>query len=217
MVIQSWSRLIRLPNLFILAISQWTVYFFMLRPFVQAYEQSFELMDFNLLVTVSICVAASGYVINNIYDRFIDRHQIDLRIIPDVFSLRFSWILYLFLVLSGFAISYYLSWKTGRNASLILYPIAIILLWAYSAVFKCTPVIGNLLVSCFTSFGILIIPYAFQTALHEMRLDAAEIWLHLVYKLTMLSLFAFVLNFIRELIKDMINLKIASARLCISV
>ncbi len=214
MVIQSWSRLVRFPNLFLLALVQWTVYSFMIRPYADVYESAFGFSDFCILVFISSCVAASGFVLNNILDRFIDHHHAELRIIPQVFTLRFSWMLYFALVLSGFVMAFYLSQKTGRMGSLYMYPIAVILLWSYSAVLKCTPVLGNIFVSLFTSFGILIVPYAFGSMFRELRSQDPEIWLFMIYKLIMLTLFAFVLNLIRELIKDMQDLSQDQAENC---
>ncbi len=202
MVIHAWSRMLRLPNLIMIIFIQLIIYAYFIHPYFLSEELALSKFQCMLTLFTLLCIAASGYVLNNIYDIDIDSLDETKRIIPNYFSLRFSWIFYSALVIIGFLCAIYLSYSSGFFKSFIIYPIAILSLWLYSFKLKCFPLIGNLLVSILTGSVIAIIPYVFWDNLQELRLSDYNSWAELMYRFIMLFIFAILSNLAREIIKD---------------
>ncbi|HEX5626010.1 MAG TPA: UbiA family prenyltransferase, partial [Saprospiraceae bacterium] len=202
MVIRAWMRMLRLPNLALIACTQWLVYLAIMQP-VLAEDAGASTLSFWTLVIATLLVCASGNVINNIFDRDLDAADPRLALIPVHFSLRQSWWLYGLLVVLGAAWTGWIAWSNGYVHSWWLYPAACGLLFSYSAKLKCTPLAGNLLVAAMTMAVIGIIPYAYWDPLEALRQNDPSYWATLIYKLIMLFLFAGVTNLAREVIKDL--------------
>lgn len=203
MVIQAWIRLLRLPNLLILALSQFLVYRFLIIPFFEPDELALNFNLFLLLILSFVLVCASGNVINAIYDRNLDAIQESYFIIPKYFSLKFCWMLYFGFIGVGGILSLYLAITTQQTLLWWIYPISIFLLWIYSYKLKCFPVLGNLVVAAFTGLAILFIPFAFRENLAELRVLDYTLWAQLMYRFIMLGVFAILCNLCRELCKDL--------------
>ena len=129
MVIKAWNRLLRLPNLFILALSQFLVFRFLILPFFDSDELTLNFNQFLLLILGFTMVCASGNVINAIYDRHLDATQESHFIIPKYFSLQFCWMLYISLIGVGAAISFYLAKTSHQTLLWWIYPLSVFLLW----------------------------------------------------------------------------------------
>ena len=67
-------RLIRLPNLIIVAVTQGLIYYQLLHKTFRNYSLTgtFNSFEFVLFVIATILITASGYIINDIYDKEID-------------------------------------------------------------------------------------------------------------------------------------------------
>ncbi|MBK6544201.1 MAG: UbiA family prenyltransferase [Saprospiraceae bacterium] len=216
MVIKAWIRMLRIPNLGILAFTQFLIYFKLINFYFPGEELNLNLRQFSLLVIAFACVTCSGYIINNIYDRQLDsRHELT-SLIPKYFSLPFSWSLYSFFTFTGFAISCYLSFKTGFHYSILIYPFVAFGLWYYALKLKCSPLLGNILISIFTGLSIAIIPYAFWDSIYALRLLDYVQWSQLMYHFIMLIILAFLSNLAREIIKDIEDEEGDKAEACLS-
>lgn len=214
MVVSAWMRLLRIPNLIFIAVCQILVYLKLLRPYVAHEDPTFNDIEFLGLVLTTLILAASAYLVNNILDRKIDANYPEYKIIPEVFSLRFCWILYMILIISGALPAFYLSSQGGQYASFIYYPIAVISLLVYSTSLKCTPILGNLFVALFTALFILVIPLAFYEDLVLLRqLDFVQ-WKEIMFVIFLMSSFSFITNFIRELVKDMEDMQADATEKC---
>ncbi|NJN35353.1 MAG: UbiA family prenyltransferase, partial [Saprospiraceae bacterium] len=157
-------RLIRLPNLLIVALTQYLLQYIILVPELSRLGQPPVLprFEFFLLVFSTVLIAASGYIINDIEDIEIDRinkpeHK---RIVGRVYPLNMSWLFYWTLVVLGFGISLYLALFINDFVQLAIYPVAVALLWAYSRWFKQQFLVGNLVVSAFCGFVAWVVFYA---------------------------------------------------------
>jgi len=203
MVIKAWNRLLRLPNLFILAWSQFLVFRCLIYPFFEPDELTLNFNQFLLLILAFTMVCASGNVINAIYDRHLDAHEESHFIIPKYFSLQFCWMLYISLIGVGAAISFYLALTSNQTLLWWIYPLSVFLLWIYSYKLKCFPVMGNLIVAAFTGLALLFIPFAFRENLSQLRVLDYSLWAQLNYRFLMLGIFAMLCNLCRELIKDL--------------
>lgn len=207
-------KFLRIPNLLILIITQWLVYSFFFKPFLEFNPHTLSSLHLILLSVTTALVASAGYVINNIRDFKLDATQKHKSFIPTPIKLHWAWRIYWLLVLTGALLSVFIANYADRNEALIWYPLATILLAWYSYQLKCSPLLGNVLVACFTSGVILLIPYAYWSEFIELRNGDPLLWNRLFYSLILLSLFAFNINFVREIIKDIQDSSADAAAQC---
>jgi 4-hydroxybenzoate polyprenyltransferase len=180
--IVSFLRLTRVWNLVILALAQ---YFTAIMLIDRA--NVFDVRFF-LLVASTGFIAAAGYIINDYYDIKIDLiNKPERVVIGKGITRRYAIMYHTLLSFAGIAIGTYLSWKIG-----ILNFGAAFLLWWYSNSLKRQPLVGNLVVSLLTALAIVIVDSLYKTGNTLIFIYAA---------------FAFFITLIREVIKDMEDLK----------
>jgi len=149
---------------------------------------------FICLTLITILLAAGGYVINDYYDRDIDKINKPHRLIAgQLWSLKKVKTIYAILVGSGFILSCWLGWRIGLLNHLFIYPIAVLGLWYYSYGLKCKPIIGNVWVSLFCA-GVVII-----VVLPDIIFDGTQ---HIRKELWFFLAFAFLTTWYREVVKD---------------
>jgi 4-hydroxybenzoate polyprenyltransferase len=205
----NFLRLVRFPNLFIVALTQYLLQYLILKPALAKIGISPFLPDFQfiLLVLSTVLIAAGGYIINDIEDVEIDKLNKPLKkqIVERIYPLSMSWFFYAFLSILGFFISLYLAFYIHDFVQLLIYPLAIGLLWAYSKWFKRQPLSGNLVVSFFCAFVAFVVYYA-QNLYKPSALDiengyqdfqAETQFIFIIY-----AILAFISTLFREIIKD---------------
>lgn len=185
--VTGFFRLIRWPNLLMLALTQYLVRLSLISPEVPWQE---GLTEGTLLriVLATACIAAAGYIINDYYDVKIDLINKPERVVIGRYIKR-RWAMGINLVLNGLGI------LLGLTVSLrvaALNAAAVFLLWFYSNHLKRRPFWGNLMVSLLTALALVVL--AVQYRRHE----------EVVY---LYALFSFCLSLVREIIKDMEDVK----------
>ena len=142
-----------------------------------------------LLLSVStILIAAAGYIINDYYDVKIDLiNKPDRVVIGKGITRRFAILFHTALSFSGIGMGWLLNWKIG-----VVNFLSVFLLWLYSNYLKRLPFVGNFVVSLLTGLSIAIINLLY----------GVNNQLVIIY-----SLFAFFMTLIREIIKDIEDLK----------
>jgi 4-hydroxybenzoate polyprenyltransferase len=180
--IVSFIRLTRVWNLVILAMSQYFTAAMLLSP-----ANVFDLRLF-LLVTSTCLIAAAGYIINDYYDIKIDLvNKPERVVIGQGITRRYAILLHTVLSLTGVAMGFLLDWRIG-----VINFISAFLLWWYSNDLKRQPFIGNLVVALLTGLSIVIVDAMYRTGN----------LLIFIY-----GTFAFFMTLVREVIKDMEDLK----------
>jgi len=167
---------------------------------------------FVLLMLSVLLIAASGNIINDYFDVKADRINKPNRLIIDKYIKR-RWAIFLNWTFNGIGvlISLYLSWKLSNIWIFIIAFASINLLYFYSAVYKRKFLSGNMIVALLTSIvPFYVFIYAafsdFNAASPFGNQDDIFIWETLVVIGTY-CLFAFLINFIREIVKDMADVK----------
>jgi 4-hydroxybenzoate polyprenyltransferase len=141
-----------------------------------------------LLSASTVMIAAAGYIINDYYDVKIDLiNKPDRVVIGKGITRRFAILFHTMLSAGGVGIGLMLGWKVG-----VINFFSATLLWWYSNSLKRLPFVGNFSVALLTGLSIVIVNVLY----HVNRVEV------IIY-----SLFAFFLTLIRELIKDMEDLK----------
>lgn len=189
-------KVLRPLNLFIVAFTQAILFYLIYAPSIKQAVLSFN--EFWLLVLCTVIIAAAGYLINDIYD-----HSADIVNKPDktwvgvTISYAHAWNYYLALIILGFIIATYLAWQTHNIPLLSLYPLACTALWLYAKKFKRSGFAGNLIVALMTSFVCVILIIAERKVIFQPEN-------HKVLSLFIgFSWFSFLVNMIREWVKDM--------------
>ena len=206
-------RLIRFPNLIIVALTQYLLQYYILLPKLKKVNLMPLLPDFEffLLVFSTILIAAGGYIINDIEDVDIDRlnKPEKKQIVGRIYPLSISWKMYLFSIILGFMISIYLAFFIHNLVQLLIYPASVGMLYAYSKWWKRQPLIGNLVVSFFCAFVAWIVFYAekinfisekLQNVIASGTLQEGYDFLKLTF--VGYAIFAFISTLFRETIKD---------------
>ncbi len=210
-IIFSYAKLFRLPNLLMIALAQYLVQDTIIRPIlIQSHiTPSASFTDFFLLVLSTLFIAAGGYVINDYFDKEIDSVNT-----PEKSSLAISQHvkrnLFYTLSICGVVIGLYLTYvKEMRQIALINF-LSVGLLYFYSASYKKMPLVGNIVVSFLTALAVFLpvfSDYELYYTLRDIKLktETDQMYnLKIIIALAMAyAIFAFMLSFIREIIKDM--------------
>ena len=205
----NFLRLIRFPNLFIVALTQYLLQYLILLPALSKIHISPYLphFPFFLLVLSTVLIAAGGYIINDIEDVDIDKLNKPLKkqIVGRVYPLSIAWFFYAFFSVVGFIISLYLAFYIHDFLQLVIYPLAVALLWAYSKWLKRLPLIGNLVVSFFCAFVAWVIFYAqslYVPSATEIEQGYYGFQLDILFIFIIYAVLAFISTLLREIIKD---------------
>ena len=192
-------NLIRWPNLLIIILVQCLVKYTLLIP-SEAYI-TLNWFGFSLLVLSTICIAAAGYVINDIYDVETDSINKPNKVIVGK-TVRIIRANYIFITLNiiGVLIGFYLSHLVGRSNLFSLFVVISILLYVYASYLKQTILIGNIVVSLLVSFSLIIV--GIFELLPVLDSQNQVIQLHWFKIILAYALFAFIINLIREMVKD---------------
>jgi 4-hydroxybenzoate polyprenyltransferase len=181
--LQPLLRIARFWNLLIIAVAQYFTVAFLVDPNL--------VLDWHLLALSSstMILAAAGYIINDYYDVKIDLINKPERVVVGRgVSRRHAILLHSGLSSVGILLGLVLNWKIGA-----INFFSVFMLWLYSNLLKRLPFVGNFVVAFLTAGSIalpwLLYPFAAKTNI-------------LIY-----TLFAFVTTLVREIIKDMEDLK----------
>jgi len=207
-LLAAFLKLVRLPNLFFIVLTQFLFYDCILVPLLRSANAVAQIdqVQFILLSLASILIAAAGYIINDYFDVNIDQVNKPKKNVVDLIVSR-RWAILWHFVLSGIGVllSLYISWKTGLWYIVLANFACAFLLFGYSISLKQKLLSGNILISVLTSWVILIL------CLSEFRLSqggpADGSWLVAENKIMRLGFlyagFAFITSLIREAVKDM--------------
>ncbi|RIW17126.1 prenyltransferase [Algoriphagus lacus] len=180
--IRGLFRISRPVNLLMVAFAQLMTAYFLVETTAQGLPvfQDFRLY---LIVFSTVLITAAGYMINDYYDVKIDYVNRPNEVVVGK-GIKRRVVLFLHSLINFTAIG--LGYLVSPRIALVNFSAAF-LLWLYSNRLKREPFIGNLTVAFLTGFSVYLIGYFYQKS--EL--------LVLTY-----AIFAFFLNLIREIIKD---------------
>ena len=178
----SLLKLTRVGNLLLIALTQYFTAGFLIG--------MHTLNDVRLLLlsVSTISIAAGGYIINDYYDVKIDYINKPNRVvIGKNITRRYAILFHVLLSTIGVVLGIYLSLGIG-----IVNAVSVFLLWLYSNNLKRLPFIGNVTVAFLTGLAVIVVDLFYRT----------NNSLVVIY-----ALFAFFITLVREVIKDMEDLK----------
>lgn len=195
-------KLIRFPNLLIVAFTQFLLQYIVIAPSFKAagIDPALDNIHFFLLVLATVAITISGYIINDILDYELDLiNKPEKVIINKYISTKKAFRIYHLNNLVGFIISLYLAIHIQNIPLVSIYPVAISLLFLYSKYLKQKAFWGNFVVALFCAFVAGIVLFAerkgfFQLSGEEFR------WVKIIF--IAYFIFAFLSTLYREIIKD---------------
>jgi 4-hydroxybenzoate polyprenyltransferase len=203
-------RLIRLPNLLMMAFTMVLMRYCIVQPFALSIKTSlaFPLSHFILLVFSVGLIAAAGYIINDYFDVQTDQiNRPDSVVIGKYISAKSAYNVYIILNTIALGITLYLSIYLKMVKLFAIFPLTMGILWFYSTTYKKQLLVGNILIAAITAGVPFLVPlfeippiyhhYSTIFINYKLTLNVVFVWT------AMFSFFAFMVNLIRELVKDL--------------
>lgn len=213
----SFFRLIRLPNLLIVALVQCLLYFRLLLPAFQQNDIAPRLntTEFICLVLATVFTTACGYILNDLYDGEMDMlNRKDKVVINVAISAQIGTWLYAILGFAGLMLSLYLAFRIGQIYMASLYLLSFALLFFYTVSLKKLPLAGNLLVAFFCLGVAALVWLAEAPGWWELKTKAPQSALALQSIFNWYFSFAFFSTFFREIVKDLEDKEGDAAEAC---
>lgn len=226
----SWLKLIRWQNLLIVFATQLLAWACVILP-VQHYSEQQLLLNvpnFLLLSLSTVLITAAGYIINDYFDIKIDIiNKPDKVILEKTIPLRQAIIMHTVLNVIGIVMalivaSGVLATRTGSYRWIILQLFCTLLLWLYSTSLKRQFMTGNIAVALLTALTIIAL-ILFEPALHTYIIKNPFIETSTgkipnpVWTLAVYAYFAFMLTWMREIVKDMEDFKGDAQEGCVTM
>lgn len=151
-----------------------------------------------LLVQTTVFLAAAGNVINDFFDVKADVINKPNQVIVGKYISK-KQTLFIYFLLNGFGVfsGIILAYLTHKMTYGLLFIVISALLYLYSKSLKKIALLGNFIISCFIALSILLIlifpPFEYLETSRTI--------------LMLYAMFAFLLNFIREIVKDIEDIK----------
>ncbi|MBV6646959.1 MAG: geranylgeranylglycerol-phosphate geranylgeranyltransferase [Cyclobacteriaceae bacterium] len=183
----------RVPNLIVIALAQ-----ILAARFLIVEPISFFDIRFLALVVSTTMVAAGGYIINDYYDQKIDMVNRPDKVVVGVgLKRRMALFSHFSLTIGAILVGLYSSWVVA-----VIHTFSVFCLWYYSNHLRRLPFLGNLVIASMTGLTLVLI------SIYTQRNQDL---------ITIYAFFAFLIMLIREVIKDIEDVKGEAAFGCITI
>lgn len=201
-LIGAFFKLVRVPNLFFMALTQLLFQFCIYYSLYRGEIPEKDMTTFILLVFASLFIAAAGYIINDYFDINIDEVNKPGKMVVDkLIHRRWAIAWHFMLSLSGIIITALALPLLQKWYLILANLLCVVLLWFYSTTFKKSLLTGNIVISLLTAWTILIIFFS-KFNLSD-AFGSGNTINHKFFRLAILYAgFAFIISLIREAIKD---------------
>ncbi len=195
----NFFKLIRATNLLFIALTMFLIKYGLFEPFGVAI--TLNLFGFSMLVLAVVCVAASGYVINDIFDVAADVENKPKRtIINHHISEKAAYRWFFALNIIGVGLGFYLSNLIGKPGFSAFFIFGSAILYLYNSQFQQSILVGNILVSLIV--GLIPIGVGLYDLLPTITPQNQQTQSTIFSILIDYSIFAFLINLLREIVKD---------------
>lgn len=169
-------------------------------------------IDFFILVISLVFVGSGGYIINDYFDTKVDRkNERQQNMVGKTIKRRVAMVLHIVVSTVGVILGCYVAYRVGAYWLALVNMFYATILWFYSTNFKHQPVIGNLLISILTAcVPLVVIAFELPPIIQGDYSKAVANWPLLglaVFYTAGFAVFSFLTNLIREIVKDMEDIK----------
>jgi 4-hydroxybenzoate polyprenyltransferase len=162
--------------------------------------------QYALLIAATVLIAAGGYVINDIFDQETDLENHSKKtIIGNSISESKAYIIYASLTISGVLCGFILANSVEKSNFAVIFVLIATLLYFYASTLKQIAVVGNIIVAALLAFSVIIIGI-FDIVPNTFDFNQKQMMLAFVI-LFDYAKFAFIINLVREIIKDIEDIK----------
>jgi 4-hydroxybenzoate polyprenyltransferase len=193
--------MLRLPNLLIIALTFFFLRYLVFIPVYLKYSVSPCMggPEYSLLIIATMLIAAAGYIANDYFDVFTDRinkprkQYIGILIKP---GSAFTSAVMLSILAVAIAAWLSLSKQSWLMPGMLI--VALMVVWWYASMLKRSLLWGNIAVSCMSA-GTIVMAWVAEMEYSILPAEASA----LISKVIMaVSIFAFLLSLLREIVKD---------------
>lgn len=196
----AYLRIIRPLNLLLIILVQVIIKYGLL----EAHDLPLALdnFTFGLLVFATVCIAAAGNVVNDIFDVNVDRiNKPNKMVIGRLISERAAYNYYMVLSVLGVAAGFYLSNLISHPGLAAIFIVISALLYLYATHVKAMLLVGNILVSLLVALSLIVLILfdiypAIDGPVSEFQHRSSQ-------TILLYAGFAFFINLIREIVKDL--------------
>lgn len=182
-----------------IALVQFLIKYALLIPF--GIDITLNWFGFSLLVLATLSIAAAGNIINDIYDVETDLiNKPNKVIVGKSISEKTAYTLFIVFNVIGVLAGFYLSHLVGRSGFFALFVIISALLYIYASYLKQMMLIGNLVISVLVAMSLILVGlFELLPAITTQNQETQLTFFKIIFDY---AVFAFLLNLVRELIKD---------------
>ena len=199
MQLKDYLIFFRVKNLLMIVLIQLFIKYILFNKF--NLTLSLDNFQFSILVLSTVLIALAGYIINDLNDIKADKINKPQKVFAGkLLSVQKADTLFLIFNFIGLALGYYLSYSIDKISFFAIYIIASLLAYLYSIKLKKMLLVKNLVVSFLVFLSIFIVGlYDIVPATSAYNNLGQLNVFNLVFKI---SIFAFLLTLLREMIKD---------------
>lgn len=221
----AWLQLVRWQNLIIIFLTQLFVWGCVIVPMNHYSPVPLVLngSSFLLLSLSTVLIAAAGYIINDYFDIKIDIiNRPEKLILEKRIPSKLAIVVHAVLNIVGVMLAVIVARRAGHYSFVGIQLLCTLLLWLYSTTFKRQFVSGNVVVSILTALTILTL-MLYETAIRyylqkEFFVYAGDALIpNPVWVLGTYAYFAFMLTWMREIVKDMEDFKGDAEQGCVTM
>ncbi|MEQ1744086.1 MAG: UbiA family prenyltransferase [Saprospiraceae bacterium] len=202
-------KLFRLPNLLIVFLSQWLPYWLVLRPAILQ-AGGIPVLDehsFGLIAAATVLATLAGYIINDYYDREIDAiNRPESVVVGRHIPSGIVFMIYMGITVLVYLLALRLFVVLPQPKSLwplVVFPVVSFFLFLYAWQMKCTPVMGNVLVSLMCGAAPIITLFPEDRAIWLSSFREPDVIHGATGLVWVYAIFAFFTNLFREQVKDL--------------
>jgi 4-hydroxybenzoate polyprenyltransferase len=204
-----YFQIVRILNLFFIILIQWMIKQFVLVPLLltnnlaptDTYIYHF------LLIIATVLIAAGGYVLNDYFDMKIDAiNRPEKQYVGKSVSKQTAMLMHQVLTFCGVVTGLLLAWFLKNFTLALIFIVIPGLLWFYSASYKRQLIIGNVIIAFIAALSIFVVGMTEMAVLQKKfgyLIFETEIPFQIYAWTGGFAVFAFLLTWIREIIKDM--------------
>lgn len=206
----AYFRLFRVVNLLIIVLIMYVLRFFLFEPSfnIDKISNPFTELQFVMFVLTYVFITAGGYALNDYYDIGMDEiNRPGKTILRNKLPLRAGMTWFIIMTSIGVVIGMVLAYQMG-STSMYMFPIFVAgMYWFYSTKYKRELLSGNIVVSVLATLSILLVFLYYVLSFSKTNQFPILSFSYIKRAVLIYSVFAFYITFIREIVKDVIDVK----------